>query len=119
MENKLFNSSKVSNLEVRFREQGYSLIAGIDEAGRGALAGPVFAAAVILPPEFESLEIKDSKLLSPQKREKLFDYICEIATDYAISYVEVEEINKIGISKATFKAMFYALKKFYTFLCHS
>ncbi|MCD6489877.1 MAG: ribonuclease HII [Thermodesulfobacterium sp.] len=111
MENKLFNSSKISNLEVRFREQGYSLIAGIDEAGRGALAGPVFAAAVILPPEFESLEIKDSKLLSPQKREKLFDYICEIATDYAISYVEVEEINKIGISKATFKAMFYALKK--------
>ncbi len=110
MENKLFSISEFSNLELKFRNLGYSLIAGVDEAGRGALAGPVFAAAVILPPDFESSEIKDSKLLSPQKREEIFDYICKNALDYAISYVEVEEINKIGISNATFKAMSQALK---------
>lgn len=110
MEEKLFNLSTYSNLEFQFRKSGYSLIAGVDEAGRGAIAGPVFAAAVILPQEFKSSEIKDSKLLSPQKREELFNYICKIALDYAISYVEVEEINQIGISKATFKAMLKALK---------
>jgi ribonuclease HII len=110
LENKLFSISEFSNLELKFRNLGYSLIAGVDEAGRGALAGPVFAAAVILPPDFESSEIKDSKLLSPQKREEIFDYICKNALDYAISYVEVEEINKIGISNATFKAMSQALK---------
>ncbi len=111
MEDKLFNPVEFSNLELTFRRSGYSIIAGVDEAGRGALAGPVFAAAVILPSDFESSEIKDSKLLSPQKREELFDYICENSLDYAISYVDVEEINKIGIFKATFKAMFKALKK--------
>jgi len=114
LENKLFNIFEFSNLELKFKKLGYSLIAGVDEAGRGALAGPVFAAAVILPPDFDSSEIKDSKLLSPQKREKLFDYICKNALDYAISYVEVEEINKIGISLATFKAMFQALKSLKT-----
>lgn len=111
MEDKLFNFLENSNLESFFRKQGYSLIAGVDEAGRGAIAGPVFTASVILPPDSDLSEIKDSKLLSPKKREELFNYICKIAIDYAISYVEVEEINQIGISKATFKAMLESLKK--------
>jgi len=113
LEDKLFNISEFSNLEFKFRKLGYSLIAGVDEVGRGAIAGPVFASAVILPPKIEDLEIKkikDSKLISPQKREELFDYICKIALDYSISCVEVEEINRIGISRATFKAMLKALK---------
>jgi len=111
LKNKLFDLPGYPNLEVRFRKLGYSLIAGVDEAGRGALAGPVFAAAVILPSEFENSEIKDSKLLSSQKREEIFDYICKIALDYSIACVDVEEINQIGIFQATFKAMFKALKK--------
>jgi len=110
LKNTLFDLSCYPNLEVKFRKLGYSLIAGVDEAGRGALAGPVFAAAVILPAEIEDSEIKDSKLLSSQKREELFDYICKIALDYSIAYVDVEEINKIGIFQATSKAMFKALK---------
>ncbi len=100
-------------LEDFFRSQGYYFIAGVDEAGRGAIAGPVFASAVILPSDFFlqeiSKEIKDSKELTPQKRENLFTLICEKALCYAISYVEVEEINKIGIFKATYRAMYKAL----------
>ncbi len=95
--------------EEELRALGYKLIAGVDEAGRGALAGPVFAAAVILPPEFSSKEIKDSKLLSPRKREKLFEVITQNALSYAISKADPEEINSIGILKATFKAMARAI----------
>uniref|UniRef100_A0A7V4JP08 Ribonuclease HII n=1 Tax=Thermodesulfobacterium geofontis TaxID=1295609 RepID=A0A7V4JP08_9BACT len=111
MKNTLFDLSCYPNLEVQFRKLGYSLIAGVDEAGRGALAGPVFAAAVILPSEIENSEIKDSKLLSSQKREELCDYICKIALDYSIAYIDVKEINQIGIFQATSKAMLKALRK--------
>jgi len=111
LKNTLFNFPSSLNLEAQFKKLGYSLIAGVDEAGRGALAGPVFAAAVILPYEFENSEIKDSKLLSPQKREELFDYICKVALDYSIACADVEEINQLGIFQATFKAMLKALKK--------
>ena len=109
---KLWNNTNFSlDLEHQFRAQGYSIIAGVDEAGRGAIAGPVFASAVILPSDFSSSEIKDSKKLTPKKREELFNYICEIALDYAIAKAEVEEINKEGILKATFKAMKRALNQ--------
>lgn len=90
---------------------GYSLIAGVDEAGRGAIAGPVFAAAVIFPPDFYSPEIKDSKKLTPQKREQLYEYICEKAITYSVEMVEVEEINKIGIFRATYECMRKAVEK--------
>ncbi len=109
MKNKLFQFSEISEFEDYFRNIGYSIIAGVDEAGRGALAGPVFAAAVILSPNFKSSEIKDSKLLSPKKREELFEYICKVAVDYAISLVEVKEINQKGIFKSVFKVMLKAL----------
>lgn len=106
----------LSNKEFRyfedyFKNLGYSLIAGVDEAGRGAIAGPVFAAAVIFPPDFYSSEIKDSKKLTPQKREKLYEYICEKAVAYSVEMVEVEEINRIGIFKATYESMRKAIEK--------
>ncbi|WP_022854529.1 ribonuclease HII [Thermodesulfobacterium thermophilum] len=100
-----------SDLERHLKECGYSLIAGVDEAGRGAIAGPVFASAVILPEGFDPKEIKDSKKLTPKKREELFDYICSNALTYAIAKVDVDEINAQGILKATFKAMYEALKR--------
>jgi ribonuclease HII len=81
------------------------LIAGIDEAGRGPLAGPVFAAAVILHPDqiFEGLT--DSKLLSAKKREKLFALICEQALAWSIARAEVHEIDGINILQASLLAM--------------
>lgn len=90
--------------------QKYEKIAGVDEAGRGALAGPVFAGAVILPP-FSSLPLKDSKLLTPKERKKLFLLIKEEAISWSYGYAEVEEIEKFGILKATFLAMKRAIQK--------
>ncbi|QER42314.1 ribonuclease HII [Thermodesulfobacterium sp. TA1] len=101
---------RFSDLEKYLKNLGYSIIAGVDEAGRGAVAGPVFASAVILPKDFISKEIKDSKKLTPKKREELFEYICSHALSYAIAKVDVEEINAKGILKATFKAMYEAIK---------
>ena len=81
---------------------------GIDEVGRGCLAGPVCAAAVILPNEFPDkhyLEIKDSKKLSAKKRAFLSDYIKKHALDYSISFIKPEVIDDINILQASFKAM--------------
>lgn len=105
-----FSNIEGKDLEGYLKSLGYSIIAGIDEAGRGAIAGPVFAAAVIFPPDFSSKEIKDSKKLNPQKRDFLFQYICEKAIAYSIEMVDVEEINQIGIFRATYKAMKKALE---------
>lgn len=94
--------------EFYFKTLGFQYIAGVDEAGRGAIAGPIFASAVILPWEFfslETIEIKDSKLLSPKKREKLFKKICKEALSFSIAKAEVEEINQLGVLKATLLAM--------------
>ncbi len=91
--------------EKELREKGYRAIAGVDEAGRGPLAGSVFAAAVILP-EGEVIEgLNDSKKLSEKKREALFDVICEKAVAYCVCAVDHEEIDRINILEATFKAM--------------
>jgi len=110
LQKKLFKNISSPWIEVYFRRSGYKIIAGIDEAGRGAIAGPVFAACVILPFDFFSEEIKDSKKLSPKKREELFQKICNIALDYTIAKSDVDEINSEGIFKATFKAMLRAIK---------
>ena len=92
-------------LENALRAQGYTAIAGVDEAGRGPLAGSVYAAAVILP-EGEVIEgLNDSKKLTEKKREELFDVICEKAIAYCICAVDHEEIDRINILEATFKAM--------------
>ena len=91
--------------EKQFREQGYNLICGVDEAGRGPLAGPVFAAAVILPIDCEIEGLNDSKKLSEKKRELLFDVIKEKAIAYSIASASVDEIEEVNILKATFLAM--------------
>lgn len=85
--------------------KGYKAICGVDEAGRGPLAGPVCAAAVILPPNTIIDGVDDSKKLSEKKREALFDVIKETAVSYCIAYASVEEIESINILNATMLAM--------------
>ncbi|MCH5354036.1 MAG: ribonuclease HII [Acutalibacter sp.] len=84
---------------------GYPLVCGIDEAGRGPLAGPVYAAAVILPMDCEIEGLNDSKKVSEKKREQLFDVILEKAIAYGIGSASAEEIDEINILQATFLAM--------------
>lgn len=86
-------------------EKGFKTICGIDEAGRGPLAGPVYAAAVILPIDLEIDGLNDSKKLTEKKREALFDVICEKAISYSIGIATEEEIDEINILNATFLAM--------------
>jgi len=85
--------------------KGYKIVCGVDEAGRGPLAGPVCAAAVILPDNCEIEGLNDSKKLSEKKREALFDIIINKALSYSICYGTVEEIEKYNILNATFLAM--------------
>lgn len=89
----------------------YSYICGIDEAGRGPLAGPVVAGAVILPRDARILYINDSKKLSEKKREELFDVICSEALAYGIGVVSPERIDEINILQATYEAMREAINK--------
>jgi ribonuclease HII len=100
--------------ESAIREQGYSLIAGIDEVGRGALMGPVMAAAVVLPVNVKGRwksRVRDSKQLSPKEREYLFPFICEAAVAYGIGSSTNDEIDSMGIAKATRVAMLKAVKQ--------
>jgi ribonuclease HII len=85
--------------------------AGCDEAGRGCYAGPVFAAAVILPKDFYHPTLNDSKLLSPAERHELKFFIKENAIAYAVAMVDNDEIDQINILRASFKAMHLALDK--------
>ena len=87
------------------RAEGYSALCGVDEAGRGPLVGPVVAAAVILPPDFQLEGINDSKKLSEKKREALFDVIKERAVAYGIGMADHKEIDEMNILQATFLAM--------------
>ncbi|MBQ4573326.1 MAG: ribonuclease HII [Clostridia bacterium] len=89
---------------------GYKNICGIDEAGRGPLAGPVYAAAVILPLGLEIDGLNDSKKISEKKREQLFDVICEKAVAYSIGIATEKEIDEINILNATFLAMHRAVE---------
>ena len=91
--------------ENALKEKGYSAVCGIDEAGRGPLAGPVFAAAVILPDGLETLGINDSKKLSEKKRDMLFDLITKNAVAWSVASVSEKEIDEINILNATFLAM--------------
>ncbi len=91
--------------DAAYRESGAGLFCGVDEAGRGPLAGPVYAAAVILPPQPEIAGLNDSKKISEKKREALFPVICETALSYAIGTASVEEIDELNILQATFLAM--------------
>ena len=86
-------------------DSGVSLICGVDEAGRGPLAGPVCAAAVILPRNIEIVGLNDSKKLSEKSREKLYDEICEKAMSFGIAFASVEEIEELNILNAAMLAM--------------
>lgn len=100
--------------EEALQAQGYHYIAGIDEAGRGALAGPVVAAAVILPRRVDSPWcglVRDSKLLSPARREKLFHCLHEVAISIGIGSVSNELIDVQGIARATRMAMELAIER--------
>ena len=98
-------------LENELYGEGYRLICGVDEAGRGPLAGPVYAAAVILPRGLVLEGLDDSKKLTEKKREALFDPIREQAIAYGIASASVEEIETRNILNATFLAMNRAIEK--------
>jgi ribonuclease HII len=85
--------------------RGYSCVCGLDEAGRGPLAGPVYAAAVVLPRGFIIDEVNDSKKLTPKKREELFDVIISSAKAYAIASADEKEIDEMNILEASLLAM--------------
>lgn len=104
------------SLEADFRVQGYRLIAGVDEAGRGPLAGPVAAAAVILPPDLTGEEpwlaaIDDSKRLSERRRIKAAELIREHALACAVEQVYPKDIDRIGIGRAVIQAMLTAVER--------
>jgi ribonuclease HII len=96
---------QLTEFDRRFRESGYPLLCGVDEAGRGPLAGPVYAAAVILPPGLEIGGLNDSKKLTEKKREALFDSITRGAASYHIASASEKEIDELNIRGASLLAM--------------
>ncbi len=99
------------SIENEIYDSGLSPLCGVDEAGRGPLAGPVCAAAVILPRGLEIEGLNDSKKLSGKKRESLYDEIVERAVAFGIAFASVEEIEEKNILEATFLAMNRAIEK--------
>jgi ribonuclease HII len=92
-------------------EQGLNFIAGVDEVGRGPLAGPVCAAAVVLPQSFDLLGVDDSKKLTEKKRNELYDLILGVAPAYGTAMVENTRIDEVNILNATKEAMLAAIKQ--------
>jgi ribonuclease HII len=97
--------------ERQLKAQGAKLIAGVDEAGRGPLAGPVVAGACILPDDFYIQGLNDSKQLSEEERERIFEEILASGSDTGVGIAEVGEIDRLNILKATFLAMHRALSQ--------
>lgn len=98
-------------IEEQYYRRGIRFVCGVDEAGRGPLAGPVCAAAVILPPHIDIPCLNDSKKLTDKKRRELFPVIKEKALAYGIAIADHEEIDRINILQATFLAMERAIKQ--------
>lgn len=98
----------MSNLQPKLTDD---IEAGIDEVGRGCLAGPVVAATVILPRDFTSEIVRDSKKLTERKRKLAFEEIKEKALDWSVSFISSEEIDKVNIQNATFQAMHDSVDK--------
>ena len=101
----------MDGFEARARAMGYRMVAGVDEAGRGPLAGPVMAAAVVLPSGFSPPEIRDSKALSPKARERAFSLVTLNALAFAVGDSTPEEIDRINILQASLLAMRRAVEK--------
>lgn len=93
------------SFEIAAMNKGFKTVCGVDEAGRGPLAGPVYAAAVILPVGTEIAGLNDSKKLSKKKREELFDIINDVAISVSVGTASEKEIDEINILNATFLAM--------------
>ena len=91
------------------KKEGYNIICGVDEAGRGPLAGPVYACAIIMKEDFIIPEVNDSKKLTEKKREQLYDIIINNALDWSVASVSEKEIDEINILNATMKAMDMAI----------
>ena len=108
-EDELLRTENLKKYEKQYKDYGY--ICGIDEVGRGPLAGPVVAGAVILPKGKRILYVNDSKKLSEKKRDELFDVIKEEALSYGIGIVSPERIDEINILQATYEAMHEAVNK--------
>lgn len=102
-------STPMWEIEDALYEKGVQVICGVDEAGRGPLAGPVCAAAVILPPHMEIPGLNDSKKLTDKRRRELFPVIQEKALAYGIAFADHSEIDEINILRATYLAMERAL----------
>ena len=105
----LLRTQQMKKYEMKYSD--YSFICGIDEVGRGPLAGPVVAGAVILPKDCSILYINDSKQLSEKKREELYDIIMDKAVACAVGYATPERIDEINILQATYEAMREAIGK--------
>ena len=103
--------SNLWNIENELFAEGIKLVCGVDEAGRGPLAGPVCAAAVILPPNIDISGLDDSKKLSDKKRRELFPIIKEKAIAYGIAFADHNEIDEINILQATYLAMERAISQ--------
>lgn len=103
--------SALWEIEDALHAEGYDTICGVDEAGRGPLAGPVCAAAVILPRDIEIPGLDDSKKLTAKRREELFDVITASATAYGIAFAQVQEIELLNILGATYLAMNRAMEQ--------
>ncbi|AEM73989.1 ribonuclease HII [Caldicellulosiruptor acetigenus] len=97
-------------IEEKLLNEGYRFICGVDEAGRGPLAGPVFAAAVVMDRKRIIEGVRDSKKLTPKKREKLFDEIIKESIAYSVAMVDSKIIDEININNATFLAMKNAIE---------
>lgn len=110
-EDELKRLEKMKEFEYKYIEQGYQSICGIDEVGRGPLAGPVVAGAVILPKDCTILYINDSKKLSEKKRELLYEEIMEKAVSVGIGIVSPGRIDDINILQATYEAMRMAIEQ--------
>jgi ribonuclease HII len=100
----------VEAFEEEIQAQGFRVIAGLDEAGRGPLAGPVVAAAVVLAPIKKMAGLDDSKKLSPEQREKIFSLILQQAAAVGIGVVDAREIDRLNILRASLKAMEQAVQ---------
>ncbi len=97
--------------EAQARARGHALIAGVDEAGRGPLAGPVVAAAVILPEDWQHPDLNDSKLLSSRVRDRVFSALMRDALAFGVGIVDARTIDSVNILQATFLAMGRAVSR--------
>lgn len=105
---------KIKEIDEEFFKKGVKYVAGIDEAGRGPLAGPVVVACVIMPEDSMLEGVNDSKKISEKKREVLYEKITEEAISYGVGIINQEEIDELNILRATKKALTMALKEMET-----